>query len=129
MRTVRSWGGPARGKVGFKGSRKSTPFAAQLAADDAAKQVLALGMRKVEVMVKGPGAGSGSGDSLAVRRRAPGPGHQGRDAHSTQRVSPSETTEGLGVQERTPKGGSPGVTVVRLSAAPIGGNPLNGLTY
>jgi small subunit ribosomal protein S11 len=45
------------GKVGFKGSRKSTPFAAQLAAEDAAKQVLAQGMRKVEVMVKGPGAG------------------------------------------------------------------------
>ncbi len=45
------------GKVGFKGSRKSTPFAAQLAAEDAAKQVLALGMRKVEVEVKGPGAG------------------------------------------------------------------------
>lgn len=45
------------GKVGFKGSRKSTPFAAQLAAEDAAKQVLAQGMRKVDVMVKGPGAG------------------------------------------------------------------------
>ena len=45
------------GKAGFKGSRKSTPFAAQLAAEDAAKQVLAQGMRKVEVMVKGPGAG------------------------------------------------------------------------
>jgi small subunit ribosomal protein S11 len=45
------------GKVGFMGSRKSTPFAAQLAAEDAAKQVLAQGMRKVEVMVKGPGAG------------------------------------------------------------------------
>jgi small subunit ribosomal protein S11 len=43
--------------VGFKGSRKSTPFAAQLAAEDAAKQVLLLGMRKVEVQVKGPGAG------------------------------------------------------------------------
>jgi small subunit ribosomal protein S11 len=44
-------------KVGFKGSRKSPPFAAQLAAEDVAKQVLALGMRKVEVLVKGPGAG------------------------------------------------------------------------
>jgi len=45
------------GKAGFKGSRKSTPFAAQLAAENAAKQVLTLGMRKVEVLVKGPGAG------------------------------------------------------------------------
>jgi small subunit ribosomal protein S11 len=50
-------GWASAGKVGFKGSRKSTPFAAQLAAEDAAKQVLALGMRKVDVHVKGPGAG------------------------------------------------------------------------
>ena len=50
-------GWASAGKVGFKGSRKSTPFAAQLAAEDAAKQVLILGMRKVEVQVKGPGAG------------------------------------------------------------------------
>jgi len=45
------------GKVGFKGSRKSTPFAAQLAAERAAKEAMSLGMRKVEVWVKGPGAG------------------------------------------------------------------------
>jgi small subunit ribosomal protein S11 len=45
------------GMTGFKGSRKSTPFAAQLAAEKAAREVLALGMRKVEVQVKGPGAG------------------------------------------------------------------------
>jgi small subunit ribosomal protein S11 len=45
------------GKVGFKGSRKSTPFAAQLAAENAAKEALAAGMRKLEVWVKGPGAG------------------------------------------------------------------------
>ena len=50
-------GWASAGKVGFKGSRKSTPFAAQLAAENAAKQVIALGMRKVEVVVKGPGAG------------------------------------------------------------------------
>ncbi len=50
-------GWASAGKAGFKGSRKSTPFAAQLAAEDAAKQVLSQGMRKVEVHVKGPGAG------------------------------------------------------------------------
>jgi small subunit ribosomal protein S11 len=50
-------GWASAGKVGFKGSRKSTPFAAQMAAEDAAKQALGQGMRKVEVMVKGPGAG------------------------------------------------------------------------
>jgi len=45
------------GKVGFKGSRKSTPFAAQLAAENAAKEVLTMGMKRVEVWVKGPGPG------------------------------------------------------------------------
>ena len=45
------------GKVGFKGSRKSTPFAAQIAAESATKEALSLGLKKVEVWVKGPGAG------------------------------------------------------------------------
>jgi small subunit ribosomal protein S11 len=45
------------GSVGFKGSRKGTPFAAQLAAENAAKKAADLGMRSVQVMVKGPGAG------------------------------------------------------------------------
>jgi len=45
------------GKQGFKGSRKSTPFAAQMAAEAAAKQALGQGMKEVEVYVKGPGAG------------------------------------------------------------------------
>ncbi len=45
------------GNVGFKGSRKSTPFAAQLAADSAAKAAMEHGLREVEVYVKGPGAG------------------------------------------------------------------------
>ena len=45
------------GMQGFKGSRKSTPFAAQLSAEDAAKKAMEHGMRNVEVYVKGPGAG------------------------------------------------------------------------
>ena len=45
------------GKRGFKGSRKSTPFAAQLAAEDAAREAQEHGMRTVSVLVKGPGAG------------------------------------------------------------------------
>ena len=52
---VISWASP--GIMGFKGSRKSTPFAAQQAADRAAREVLELGMRKVECWIKGPGAG------------------------------------------------------------------------
>jgi small subunit ribosomal protein S11 len=45
------------GKMGFKGSKKSTPFAAQRAADTAAKEALEQGLRKAEVWVKGPGSG------------------------------------------------------------------------
>ncbi len=45
------------GHLGFKGSRKGTPFAAQVAAEDAAKKALEAGMRSIEVYVKGPGAG------------------------------------------------------------------------
>jgi small subunit ribosomal protein S11 len=45
------------GQVGFKGSRKSTPFAAQLAAEAAARRAMEHGMRKVDVFVKGPGSG------------------------------------------------------------------------
>ncbi len=45
------------GSQGFKGSRKSTPFAAQLAADDAAKKAQEHGVQNIEVYVKGPGSG------------------------------------------------------------------------
>ena len=45
------------GTVGFKGSRKSTPFAAQLAAEAAARRAMEHGMKKVDVFVKGPGSG------------------------------------------------------------------------
>lgn len=50
-----SWA--SAGTVGFKGSRKSTPFAAQMAADVAAKAAMEHGLKEVEVLVKGPGAG------------------------------------------------------------------------
>ncbi|MCG3157945.1 MAG: 30S ribosomal protein S11 [bacterium] len=50
-----SWA--SAGKVGFKGSRKSTPFAAQVAAENAARAAMDLGLRRVEVLVKGPGSG------------------------------------------------------------------------
>ena len=45
------------GHVGFKGSRKSTPFAAQLAAEAAARRAMEHGMKRVDVFVKGPGSG------------------------------------------------------------------------
>ena len=48
------------GRAGFKGSKKSTPFAAQLSAKTAAREAMECGLRKVEVMVKGPGPGRDS---------------------------------------------------------------------
>lgn len=51
-----SWSSGGKGGT-FKNSRKSTPFAAQIAADAAAKEAIELGLRRVEVWVKGPGAG------------------------------------------------------------------------
>lgn len=52
---VISWS--SSGKIGFKGSKKNTPYAAQMAAEDCAKTAYELGLRKVKVFVKGPGAG------------------------------------------------------------------------
>ena len=52
---VVSWS--SAGKMGFKGSKKNTPYAAQMAAQDASKVAYDLGMRKVKVYIKGPGAG------------------------------------------------------------------------
>jgi small subunit ribosomal protein S11 len=50
-----SWA--SSGKMGFKGSKKNTPFAAQVAAEAVAKAAYDLGLRKVDVFIKGPGAG------------------------------------------------------------------------
>ena len=75
------------GAQGFKGSRKSTPFAAQMAADQAAKEAMEHGMRQVECLVKGPGsAGRGFG----------GQHDQRCDAHSPQRLPPAQKKKSLG---------------------------------
>ena len=52
---VISWG--SAGKCGFRGSKKNTPYAAQMAAEDASKTAFDAGLRRVKVYVKGPGAG------------------------------------------------------------------------
>ncbi|MBN2104304.1 30S ribosomal protein S11 [bacterium] len=52
---VISWA--TAGRMGFKGARKNTPFAAQMAAQNAAKEAMELGLRRISVMVKGPGSG------------------------------------------------------------------------
>ena len=45
------------GKIGYKGSRKSTPFAAQLAAEEVSKTAIEMGLKKIRVVIKGPGGG------------------------------------------------------------------------
>jgi small subunit ribosomal protein S11 len=52
---VLAWG--SSGQAGFKGSRKSTPYAAQMAAEQAARRAMEHGLRQVDVMVRGPGSG------------------------------------------------------------------------
>jgi small subunit ribosomal protein S11 len=52
---VISWS--SAGKMGFRGSKKNTPYAAQVAAEDCGKEAYEYGLRKVRVLVKGPGAG------------------------------------------------------------------------
>tara|TARA_Y100000996_G_scaffold253302_1_gene199256 strand:+ start:787 stop:1176 length:390 start_codon:yes stop_codon:yes gene_type:complete len=55
---VISWS--SAGKMGFRGSKKNTPFAAQIATEDAVKTAYELGLRKVDIFIKGPGAGRDS---------------------------------------------------------------------
>ena len=55
---VISWS--SAGKMGFRGSKKNTPFAAQIATEDAVKAAYDLGLRKVDIFIKGPGAGRDS---------------------------------------------------------------------
>ena len=82
------------GSVGFKGSKKATPFAAQVAAEKAAHKALDMGMRKLEVHVKGPGAGRESAirslqaagmEITVIRDRTPIP-HNGCRPRKRRRV-------------------------------------------
>ena len=85
---VISWG--SAGAAGFKGSRKSTPYAAALAADGAAKRAMEHGMRQVEVFVKGPGAGRerpSARSRLPASRSAPSP--TSRRSRTTAAARPS----------------------------------------
>jgi small subunit ribosomal protein S11 len=87
-----SWS--SAGKMGFKGSRKNTPYAAQMAAGDAAKEAFDMGLRKVDVFVKGPGSGRESAiravsqaglDVLNIRDTTPIP-HNGCRPPKRRRV-------------------------------------------
>jgi small subunit ribosomal protein S11 len=89
---VISWS--SAGSQGFKGSRKSTPFAAQVAAEKAVQKARDMGMRKLEVQVKGPGSGRESAirslqasgmEVLVIRDKTPVP-HNGCRARKRRRV-------------------------------------------
>ncbi len=83
------------GAVGFKGSRKSTPFAAQRAAEECASKASKFGVKELEVRVKGPGAGRESAGALSPVRRAERQGNRRRDAAAPQWLSTAEETARL----------------------------------
>ena len=83
------------GNIGFKGSKKSTPYAAQMAAEACARRAMEHGVRKVDVMVKGPGSGRETAIRSHPERRHRGHRHQGRDPRAPQRLPPAEAAEGL----------------------------------
>ena len=95
---VISWA--SAGTVGFKGSRKSTPFAAQMAAEAAGRRAMEHGMKKIDVFVKGPG----SGRETAIRSlgcgRPRGRHHPGRHTQPPQRMPPSQAASRLTARAR-----------------------------
>ena len=106
---VISWA--SSGQVGFKGSRKSTPYAAQMAAEACARRAMEHGMRKVDVFVKGPGSGPGNRHPVAAGDRPGGGLHPGRYAGPAQWLPPAQAAPGLrgtdtwlGTRDRTASG-------------------------
>lgn len=90
---VISW--QSAGTVGFKGSRKSTPFAAQMAAEKAAKMAMEHGLKKVSVFVKGPGSGPRDRHPLAPAAGLEVASHPGLHAHPAQRLPSGQASSRL----------------------------------
>ena len=84
-----SWA--SAGGLGFKGSRKSTPYAAQMAAETATKAALIHGLKTVDVMVKGPGSGREAGNSCASGMWIGSDQYPRRNTGTTQWLSPAKT--------------------------------------
>jgi len=74
------------GREGFKGSRKSTPFAAQLAAEDAAHKAMEHGMKSINVFIKGPGSGRESALRALAATGFKINSHPRPDSNSPQRL-------------------------------------------
>ena len=88
-----SWS--SAGTMGFKGSRKSTPYAAQVAAEDAGKKAMEHGMRTLEVLVHGPGSGREFGSPRPAGRRLHRHDHPRHHRRPAQRLPPAETSPRL----------------------------------
>lgn len=114
---VISWS--SAGKMGFRGSKKNTPYAAQTAATDCAKVAYDMGLRKVKVYVKGPGAGPRVGHPHDPRGRHRGDRDHRRDAASSQRMPSAQPSSRVRVKPRSgpfPTGKGTGGFRARLSA-------------
>ncbi len=85
------------GTSGFKGSRKSTPFAAQRAAETCAERASKFGVKELEVRVKGPGSGPRERDHGAAVGGHRDPGDRGHHALAAQRLPPSQAAPRLEV--------------------------------
>ena len=86
-----SWA--SAGGLGFRGSRKSTPYAAQMAAETAAKAALVHGLKSVDVMVKGPGSGREAAIRASMRNRCDK--YQRRYTSTTQWLPSTKTQKSL----------------------------------
>ena len=86
-----SFGWASAGTVGFKGTKKGTPFAAQVAASNLARRAAEAGMKRVDIFVKGPGSGTRNRDPRDSGFRLGSRLDPRRDADSAQRL-PSEET-------------------------------------
>ena len=91
-----SWA--SAGSVGFKGSRKGTPFGAQLAAEKAGRVAQDNGMRRVDVHVKGPGSGRRNSDPRSAGCWHRSKHHQRCDPDPAQRLPPPEAPACLGAR-------------------------------
>jgi small subunit ribosomal protein S11 len=83
------------GTMGFKGSRKSTPYAAQVAAEDAGKKAMEHGMKILDVEVMGPGSGPRVGAAGAAGRRLPDHLDPGRDYDPAQWLPAAQAPPGV----------------------------------
>ena len=112
------------GTMGFKGSRKSTPYAAQMAAEDVGRKAQEHGVKTLEVEVQGPGSGRESALARAGRRRLQHHLDPRRDADRAQRRAPAQAPARLRSPLARPALGRPraGRTAFSVTSGACGGH-------